>query len=260
MSLARVLLCTFVAIILIWLIVPILIVIPMSFSGTRYLQFPPPSLSLRWYAAFFSNANWLQAAQVTLIVAVCSSALATVIGTAAAYALNMSAHRWVRRVQVLLLLPLVVPIIITAVGIFLVYSRVDLIGTITGLVLANAMLGMPYVVISVVVGLQRFDPAQEMVARSLGMNRFRAFFAVTLPQIRPSVISGALFAFISALDETVIAIFVSGGQNQTLTKRMFTALRDEIDPTIASISTMLTLTSILFLLLVSLSAQRQRRA
>ncbi|MFB4373538.1 ABC transporter permease [Agrobacterium sp. CR_3] len=257
MSMSRICLSAFVGLVLVWLVVPILIIIPMSFSSTRFLTFPPPSLSLRWYQAFFDNTAWMSALRVTFIVAFCSAVLSTITGTAAAYALNMSDSKWVRRIQVLLLLPVVIPIIITAVGVFLVYSQIGLLGTLSGLVLANVMLGLPYVITSVLVALRKFDPAQEMVARSLGMNRWRAFFAVTLPQIRAGVLSGALFAFISALDETVVAIFISGGQNQTLTKRMFTALRDEIDPTIAAISAMLTLVSIVTVILVSL-ARKER--
>ena len=121
----------------------------------------------------------------------------------------------------------------------------------SGLVLANVMLGLPYVITSVVAGLQSFDPAQEMVARSLGMSRLRSFFAVTLPQIKASVLTGGIFAFISAMDETVVGLFISGGQYQPLTKRMFTALRDEIDPTIAAISTLMTAASFLLVLIAS---------
>jgi putative spermidine/putrescine transport system permease protein len=145
----------------------------------------------------------------------------------------------------------VVPIIITAVGIFFVFAKVGLAATMTGLVLANVMLGLPYVVISVAAGLQSFDATQEMVARSLGMNRLRSFFVVTLPQIKPSVIAGGIFAFISAMDETIVALFISGGQYQPLTKRMFTALRDEIDPTIAAISTLMTAVSFMLVLVAT---------
>ncbi|WP_437359165.1 ABC transporter permease [Inquilinus limosus] len=259
MRLSKVLLYGFVALVLIWLVVPILIVVPMSFSGARFLSFPPPSWSLRWYDSYLGNAAWMQATRVSLIVAVASAAVATVLGTAAAYALNLTRSKLLRGLQVVLLLPLVVPIVITAVGIFLVYANVGLLATMTGLILANVMLGLPYVVTSVLVSLRKFDPAQEMAALSLGMNRFRTFFAVTLPQIRSGVISGLLFAFISALDETVVALFVSGGQYQTLTKRMFTSLRDEIDPTIAAISTLLTAVSLVILLLASLSARNAER-
>jgi putative spermidine/putrescine transport system permease protein len=121
----------------------------------------------------------------------------------------------------------------------------------SGLVLANVMLGLPYVITSVVAGLQSFDATQEMVARSLGMNRLRSFFVVTLPQIKASVLTGGIFAFISAMDETVVGLFISGGQYQPLTKRMFTALRDEIDPTIAAISTLMTAASFMLVLIAS---------
>jgi putative spermidine/putrescine transport system permease protein len=255
----KILLVTLVVLILAWLMIPVVIIVPMSFSGARFLAFPPPSWSTRWYEAYLANPGWMQATRVSLTLAVSSAAVATVMGTAAAYALNMSTSKWVRNLQVILMLPLVVPIVITAVGVFLVYANVGLLATMTGLILANVMLGLPYVVTSVLVGLRKFDPAQEMVSRSLGMNRLRTFFVVVLPQIRASVISGLLFAFISALDETVVALFISGGQYQTLTKRMFTALRDEIDPTIAAISTLLTAVSFLMVILVSLSARAETK-
>jgi putative spermidine/putrescine transport system permease protein len=251
LSPSRIILALFCALVLLYLILPILIIAPMSFSSARFLTFPPPSLSLRWYREYVESPAWMQATLVTLTVALGTVAIATPLGVAAAYAISQSKLRIMRLVHGALLLPLVVPIIITAVGIFFVYARIGLIATMTGLVLANIMLGLPYVVISVVAGLQSFDMTQEMVARSLGMNRLRSFFAVTLPQIRSSVIAGAIFAFISAMDETIVAIFISGGQYQPLTKRMFTALRDEIDPTIAAISTLMTATSFMLVLIAT---------
>lgn len=239
----------FVGLVLLYLILPVLIIVPMSFSGTRFLTFPPPSFSLRWYAEYFGGANWMQATRLTFALGLLTVAVATPMGVAAAYAIANSKNRLVRALHMVLLLPLIVPIIIIAIGIFFVYARIGLISTMTGLVLANVMLALPYVVTSVVAGLQSFDPAQEMVARSLGMNRFRAFLTVTLPQIKASVFAGGIFAFISAIDETIIALFITGGQYQTLTKRMFIALRDEIDPTIASISTLLTAASFILVML-----------
>lgn len=247
----RIMFALFCAAVLLYLILPILIIAPMSFSSARFLTFPPPSLSLRWYREYVDNPAWMQATLVTLTVALLTVAIATPLGVAAAYAISQSKLRIMRLVHGALLLPLVVPIIITAVGIFFVYAKIGLIATMTGLVLANVMLGLPYVVISVVAGLQSFDMTQEMVARSLGMNRLRSFFAVTLPQISSSVIAGGIFAFISAMDETIVAIFISGGQYQPLTKRMFTALRDEIDPTIAAISTLMTAVSFMLVLIAS---------
>ncbi len=249
---ARIAFAVFVGLVLTYLILPLLIIVPMSFSGTRFLSFPPPSLSLRWYEEYFGNRNWMQATQVSLAVAALTVVIATPLGVAAAYAISNSRLRVMRAIHLVLMLPLIVPIIIIAIGIFFVYAKVGLIATIPGLVLANVMLGLPYVIISVVAGLQSFDPTQEMVARSLGMNRLRSFLAVTLPQIKASVFAGAIFAFISAIDETIIALFISGGQYQTLTKRMFTALRDEIDPTIAAISTLLTAASFLLVLLTTI--------
>jgi putative spermidine/putrescine transport system permease protein len=254
--LAFIVLC---ALVLLYLILPVLIIVPMSFSSARYLTFPPPSLSLRWYRDYLDSPAWMEATRVTLTVAACTVLFATPLGVAAAYAITQSKLRLMRLIHMTLLLPLVVPIIITAVGLFFVYAKIGLLATLPGLVLANVMLGLPYVVISVVAGLQSFDATQEMVARSLGMNRLRSFFAVTLPQIKASVIAGAIFAFISAIDETIVAIFISGGQYQPLTKRMFTALRDEIDPTIAAISTLMTAASFILVLIAS-TRQKTGRA
>lgn len=253
----RIALVAVVGLVLAYLILPVLIIVPISFSNTRFLTFPPPSLSWRWYAEYFGNRNWMRATEVSLAIAVLTVLVATPLGVAAAYAISYSRLRLMRMIHLVLMLPLIVPVIITAIGVFFVYAKVGLVATLPGLVLANVMLGLPYVVTSVVSGLQSFDPAQEMVARSLGMNRLRSFLVVTLPQIKASVLTGAVFAFISAIDETIIALFVSGGQYQTLTKRMFTALRDEIDPTIAAISTLMTAAS--FLLVLTAMGGRGRR-
>jgi putative spermidine/putrescine transport system permease protein len=247
----RIALVLFCSLVLLYLILPVLVIVPKSFSSARFQTFPPPSLSLRWYQEYLGNAAWMQATRVTLTVALLTVLIATPLGVAAAYAISQSKLRIMRMIHLTLMLPLVVPIIITAVGIFFVYARIGLIATLSGLVLANVMLALPYVVTSVVAGLRSFDPAQEMVARSLGMGRLRSFFIVTLPQIKASVVTGSIFAFISAMDETVVGLFISGGQYQPLTKRMFTALRDEIDPTIAAISTLMTAASFLLVLIAS---------
>lgn len=249
LRLSQVLFVVLVAAILLYLILPVLIVVPMSFSEARFLQFPPREWSLRWYEAFFSSGEWMAASKVSLITALVTTVVSLPVGMAAAYAINSSSLRVVRTLQIVLLLPMMVPIILIAAGVFFVYARVGLISTLTGLILAHIMLALPYVIIALLAGLRNFDMSQEMVARSLGMNRFRAFMAVTLPQIKPSVVSATLFAFITSLDETVVALFVSGGDNQTLTKRMFTALRDEIDPTIAAISSLLILASLLLVVI-----------
>jgi putative spermidine/putrescine transport system permease protein len=229
---------------LLFLILPILIVIPMSFSGSRYLDFPPQTWSLRWYEAYFSNPVWRDATWTTLKVALLSSLLAAPVGTAFAYAVHVSEWPLLRRLRTLLLLPLMVPHIILAIGIFYIYARLGINATLPGLVLAHAMLNFPFVAITTLSGLKTFDMSQELVARSLGFSRLQAFLRVTLPQIRGSVLSGALFAFVMSVDEVIVSLFISAGTNSTLTKVMFVALRDEIDPTIAAISSLLIATSL----------------
>ena len=256
MPMRRIALCLYVVCVLIFLILPVFIVIPMSFSDARFLSFPPEAFSLRWYDAFFSSNEWLGAARTSLQVAVLATLIATPLGVAAAYGLESSDHWSARYVRIALMLPLMVPLIIIAAGLFLAFARTGLWATTTGLVLANVMLSLPFVVTAVGAGLRGFDKNQEMVARSLGMNRFRAFFAVVLPQIKPSVMSGAIFAFIWTLDETIVALFISGGDKQTLTKVMFTRLRDEIDPTIAAISTLLIVGTTTMVLLSALFRRR----
>jgi putative spermidine/putrescine transport system permease protein len=253
LSFGRIVLWAGVVLILVFLLVPVLIVVPLSFSGTRFMTFPPPEYSLRWYHAFFGNPEWIAAARTTLIASASAAIIATPIGVAAAYGIQNGTHWAIRYLRTILMLPLMVPIIIVAVGVFFVYSQAGYVNTLGGLIVADTMLGLPYVLISVGASLRTFDASQELVARSLGMNRFRSFMAVTLPQIRASVISGAVFVFIQALDETVVALFISGGDNQTLTRRMFVTLRDEIDPTIAAISTMLTALTLCLVMIVVVS-------
>lgn len=260
MNWTRPLLWTVTVLILVFMILPIVIVIIMSFSDSRFLTFPPPEYSLRWYREYFGDRDWMAATWNSFFLAGITTLILIPVGTAAAYAVNVSTSKWVRRMQVLLLTPVMVPVIILAAGLYMVYAQVGLVATKAGLIAAFAMMNLPYVFISVLAGLRTFDMNQEDVARSLGVNRFTAFMKVTLPQIRPSVITGALFAFIGALDETVVSIFIAGGTNQTLPRRMFMSLRNEIDPTIASISSVLISVSFLLVILANLRTQKQKAA
>jgi len=245
------------ALVLLFLIAPSLVVVPMSFSDSAYLEFPPRAWSLRWYASYFGSVEWRDATGVSLKTALLTVLLATPLGTAAAYGLHVSAWRVAGLVRVALTLPLVVPVILTGIGVFYLYARIGLNYTITGLVLAHTVLALPFVVVTVTAGLRTYDMNQELVARSLGASRLGAFCRITLPQIRFSVVSAALFAFITSLDEVIVALFISGGENATLTRRMFNALRDQIDPTIGAISTCLIVVSVTLLLLVQLFGRRR---
>lgn len=247
------------ALVIVFLVAPTLLVIPMSFSDSRYLTFPPESWSLRWYEAYFNSIEWREATFVSFNAAFWTTILATFTGTLAAYGLHTARVKGSRYVQVALALPMMIPVILMAIGIFIFFAPLGLNNTVTGLVLAHSVLAIPLVLISVTAGLKNFDLNQELVARSMGASRPWAFLTVTLPQIRNSVISGALLAFITSLDEVVIALLIAGGDKATLTRRMFLALRDEIDPTIAAISTLLIVVSIVLLTLSQfLQAERKR--
>jgi putative spermidine/putrescine transport system permease protein len=233
--------------VLAFLIVPTLIVVPMSFSASQYLEFPPRQWSLRWYENYFSSATWMDATATSFKAAAWTALLATPLGTLAAYGLSASRLRAARALQVLLITPMIVPVILIAVAVFYVYVKVKLNNSLAGLVLAHTMLAVPIVMIVVASALKSFDMNQEMVARSLGASRPRAFLTVTLPQIRFAVVSAAVLSFLTSFDEVILSLFVSGGANSTLTRQMFLALRDQIDPTIAAISSiMILVTTLMF--------------
>ena len=233
--------------VVLFLILPSLLVIPLSFSDSRYLAFPPPGWSTRWYEAYFAALEWRDATRTSFIAAFLTMIISTTLGTLAAYSLHTSQSRFTRAVYATFMLPLIIPGILVAIGIFLLFAKLGLNNTMSGIVLAHSVMATPLVVITVASGLKSYDMNLEMVARSLGASRMWAFLTITLPQLKISVISAALLAFITSLDEVVISLFIAGGDNATLTRRMFNALRDEIDPTIAAISTLLILLSVVLL-------------
>lgn len=245
------------AAVMVFLILPSLIVVPMSFSDSQYLEFPPRNWGLRWYEAYVTSVDWMDSTKVSFSAAFLTVLAATPIGTAAAYGLHVGRMRHTGLINALLLTPIMVPVILIAIGMFFLYAKLGLNNTLFGLVLAHTMMAIPFVLITVSAGLKSYDMNQERVARSLGASRIYAFLSITLPQIKFSVISGALFAFIVSLDEVVIALFISGGENSTITRRMFNALRDQIDPTIASISTLLIFLSIFLLVLTQILGRKQ---
>ena len=222
------------AIIMLLLIIPTLIVIPMSFSDSQYLEFPPEQWSLRWYGEYFDSTKWMRATVTSLQVGFLTLLVATPLGTMAAYALFVSGHR------------------------FDAFGRMGLNNSITGLVLAHTAMATPLVMIVITAALRSYDLNQERVARSLGATRIKAFFMVTLPQIKFSVVTAGLLSFLTSFDEVIIAIFVSGGKNATLTKHMFAALRDFIDPTIAAISTIMVGVSTALLLATQFIGRRKK--
>ncbi len=244
--------------VMIFLMLPTLIVIPMSFSESQYLEFPPREWSLRWYRNYFDSVSWMQATATSFKAGILTMLVSTTVGTMAAYGLHTSRFRWTGPILALLLTPIIVPVILVGIGVFYAYVRLGLVNTLTGIVLAHSMLAIPLVVMVVSSALKSFDMNQELVARSLGASRPRAFFLVTLPQIRFAVITGAVLSFLTSFDEVIVALFISGGPNSTLTRNMFAALRDQIDPTIAAISTLVVLLTSALLALSQLLGKSER--
>ena len=239
----------FAIITMLLLVTPTLIVIPMSFSDSQYLEFPPETWSTRWYRHYFASDAWMQATYTSLKVAFLTMLVATPIGVVAAYGLHASNIRFIRVAFVLLITPMMVPVVLIAIGAFYAYVKLNLLYTVTGLVLAHTILALPLVLIVTGSALKSYDMNLELASRSLGAPRWKAFLTVTLPQIRFAVVTSALLSFLTSFDEVVIAMFISGGDNATLTRNMFNALRDQIDPTIASISTlMIVVTSVMMVL------------
>ncbi len=239
-------------IIMFLLVAPTLIVMPMSFSDSQYLEFPPREWSLRWYYNYFDSVAWMDATWTSLKAAFLTMLVATPVGTAAAYGLSVSKHPLSRFVFLLLITPIMIPVILIAIGAFYAFVQLKMVNSLFGLVLAHSILALPLVLIVVSSALKSYDMSQEMAARSLGASRLKAFMLITLPQIRFAVITSALLSFLTSFDEVIIALFVSGGDNSTLTRNMFNALRDQIDPTIASISTIMILLSSALLILAQL--------
>ena len=241
------------------LIVPSLVVIPMSFSASQYLEFPPREWSLRWYENYFFSwkvengfNDWMAATWTSIKVAVLTIFVAVPIGTMAAYGLVNSSSRTSKILFPIFISPMMVPIILVAIGLFYFFVQFKLVGSVLGLVIGHSLVALPLVLIIVFSALKNYDMNQEKVARSLGAGRFRAFREITLPQIKFSIISASLIAFLTSFDEIIISLFVAGGDNSTITRSMFLALRDQIDPTIAAISTILIIISSGLLIIVQL--------
>ena len=241
------------------LIVPSLVVIPMSFSSSQYLEFPPREWSLRWYENYFFSwkvengfNDWMAATWTSIKVAVLTIFVAVPIGTMAAYGLVNSSSRTSKILFPIFISPMMVPIILVAIGLFYFFVQFKLVGSVLGLVIGHSLVALPLVLIIVFSALKNYDMNQEKVARSLGAGRFRAFREITLPQIKFSIISASLIAFLTSFDEIIISLFVAGGDNSTITRSMFLALRDQIDPTIAAISTILIIISSGLLIIVQL--------
>jgi ABC-type spermidine/putrescine transport system permease subunit II len=256
--LGRLWLYAFAAAALAFLILPTLLIVPMSFTATSFLQFPPPAWSFRWYRAWFGNPEWVDATIISFQAATLTMLFAAPLGFAAAYATRAAGARAARALAAVLTVPMLMPAILIGIGLYLVYVPLGLNNSIAGLVLAHTSLTIPYAYVIMLARLRDFDPRQELAARSLGCTRLRAFLSVTLPQVRASAIAAALLAFIFSFDEGVVAYFIATGSASTLPRRMFLALQFGVDPTIAAISSGLILLTVVVAAASQLAQTRGR--
>lgn len=285
---------TICTLIFLFLIAPILIVIPLSFNAEPYFTFTEKMLSLdptgystRWYDLLltfgmntpeatrdtswwsdaWNNANWIKAARNSVVIGLFSTILATVLGTIAALGLSKPDMPWRHPIMAILISPMIVPIIITATGLFFFYSKIgishwSIFGweiPYLGVILAHATLGIPFVIITVTATLVGFDHSLTRAAASLGANPRTTFFKVIMPLILPGVISGALFAFVTSFDEVVVVLFVGALDEQTIPRQMWNGIREQISPAILSVATILVIISTLLLATVELLRRRSEK-
>ena len=256
----------FCACVFLFLIAPILVIIPLSFNAEPYFTFTEGMMSLdreaysvRWYKDIATNPQWIFSAKNSIIVATCSTLIATVLGTLAALGLSQSHMPYRPLVMGVLISPMIVPLIISAAGMFFFYSKIGLSQTMPGLILAHAVLGTPFVVITVTATLAGFDHSLTKAAQSLGSGTSRTFFKIQMPLILPGVVSGALFAFITSFDEVVVVFFLAGFEQRTIPRQMWAGIREQISPTILAVASILVCVSILLLTTVELLRRRNER-
>jgi mannopine transport system permease protein len=233
-----------VAAILFFLILPTLIIIPMSLSATAYLQFPPQGLTLDWYRAFFNDPDWMAATWFSLKIAFATCFAATTVGTMAALALVRGNLPFANFLHALSLAPMIVPHIVLGVALYLVFAPLNLTGSLTGFLIGHTVLSVPFVVLTVTAALQRVDPALELASLNCGANRVQTFVHVTLPNIAPGIFSGAVFAFLASFDEATVAFFISDVAGKTISRKMFEDIDFNLTPVIAAASTVTVLASL----------------
>ena len=248
-----------------FLVLPILILVPLSFNSGSFFTFTPEMLSLdpdafslRWYKEFLNSPSWMLAVKNSFFIAIVSSFFAIILGTIAALGLNSEKMPFKNLIMIIIISPMIVPLIIVAAGMYFFYAYTGLLGTFSGLIIAHVILGIPFVVINVLTALNSYDKNLTRASYSLGGTPIFTFLNITFPIIRPGIISGGLFAFITSFDEVVIIIFLANPEQTTIPKQMFSGLREQISPTILAASSLLLVVSVI--LLISIQYLQKRNA
>ena len=255
----RGLLLVFCGLVAIWLVAPSLIVIPLSFTDRPSFVFPPTGWSTQWYVNFFTDPSWLWSLEASIRVGLLVAVVATVCGTAAAVAFSRTRFFGDQGLRALLLSPMIVPVIVVSIGIYAIYLRLNLLGTTLGFVVAHSVLALPFVIIPVSASLQGFDRRLEDAAAICGASKWTTFRTITLPQVAPGVLSGALFAFATSFDEVVLSLFIQSPYLQTLPVRMYSSITRDTDPTIAAAATVILALTTALTILASIFAIRRNR-
>jgi len=245
--------------ILLFLITPILVIIPLSFNAEPYFTYPIPGFSMRWYQDILDNELWLLAVKNSVIVAFFATILATTLGTVAALGLSKANLPYKSLIMGLMISPMIVPIVITAVGMYFFYVKLGLTNNLPGLIVAHTVLGTPFVVITVTATLVGFDHSLTRASANLGSNPTGTFFKITMPLVLPGMISGGLFAFVTSFDEVVCVLFLGGVEERTIPRQMWSGIREQISPTILAVATILVIISIALLTALELLRRRNER-
>jgi len=247
------------ALVLVFLVGPVLVVIPLSFTSGSLLIYPLPGLSLKWYEDFFTNPQWVLATRNSFALAAVVTVLATALGTLAALGLERASGRWKAVLVAGLVSPLVIPLIIVAVATFFFYARLGLAGSFAGLALAHTTLALPFVVVTVTAALKGFDADLMRASASLGASPVTGFRRVMLPLIAPGVFSGALFAFVTSFDEVVVALFLGSPELRTLPRQIWSGVRESISPTITAAAVVMIIVSVALMAVVEILRRRSER-
>jgi putative spermidine/putrescine transport system permease protein len=242
-----------------FLIAPVLLLIPMSLGSAEIIEFPPSKIGIDQYRKFFSHPAWQTAVLNSLQVAVGTSILSTTIGLLASLALVWGRFKGKGLINAFILSPMIVPLIVMALAFYISLSKLGMLGTKLGLILAYTPLTLPFSVLPISATLRGFDRSLEHAALNLGANRFQTFTKITFPIIRPGILTGAIFAFMIAFDEVVIALFICGSTAVTLPKKMWDVIRYEIEPMLPAISTLLLLLAAFILVLIGVLQKRMAR-
>lgn len=256
----KAILSVFAVILVAWLILPTLVLVPISFSEKASFNFPAQGFSLQWYENFFSDRSWVRSTLLSLQIALTVTAISVVTGTLAAFGLSKLRIRGRSLVENYLLTPLMVPGVVLAIGLYSVFLQYGLLGTFAGFVLAHTALALPLVILNVGTSIQGLDSRLELAAASLGANRVTTFLRVTLPLIAPGVVAGAVFAFVTSFDEVIVSLFIQSPGLQTLPVKIYRSVTQDTDPTVAAVAVLVTVLSVVIIGVAQSLTARKRKA